>query len=264
MWLLISEAVHPLIVHLPGAVSYWVTGAWLYAHSQLLYCSFRAPPVPLKEIEGFCLTEGLFFSFLKSWKSVTSSVCYSPASKYDLQFYDILFQLVQLRFDCSKLRVWPCVSWPNIIFSRATIYCTNPEPSPRKAWISNNRPFLSLDSHAVFASNDFWVLAMPKCYILGRHTKFFILFTAFTDLILHLPMHNNVLNPAENCVSQIPYPEFPRMLYYGFKDMLYVIFKWFTLSCLINVFTFLVKHCSNLSEQLRRLPLTIEYKWTYN
>lgn len=66
---------------------------------------------------------------------------------------------------------------------------------------------------------------MLKCYIFGLlHTKSLVLFSAFTDLIHHLPMHSDVLNPSELCVSHIHSPEFPRMLYYAFKYMLYVVF----------------------------------------
>lgn len=78
----------------------------------------------------------------------------------------------------------------------------------------------------MFTSNYFYVLAMLKCYIFGfLHSKPLVLFSAFTDLIHHLPMHSDVLNPTVIHVSHIHSPEFPRMLYYAFKDMLYVIFK---------------------------------------
>lgn len=67
---------------------------------------------------------------------------------------------------------------------------------------------------------------MLKCYIFGLlNTKPLVLFSAFTDLIHHLPMHSDVLNLTETCVSHIHSPEFPRVLYYTFKDMLYVILK---------------------------------------
>lgn len=67
---------------------------------------------------------------------------------------------------------------------------------------------------------------MLKCCTFGLlYTKPLVLFSAFTDLIYHLPMHSDVLNPTEICVSHIHSPEFPRVLYYTFKDMLYVIFK---------------------------------------
>lgn len=46
----------------------------------------------------------------------------------------------------------------------------------------------------VFTSNDFCVLPVPKCCIFGlQHTKPLVVFSAFTDLIRHLPMHGGLL-----------------------------------------------------------------------